>query len=79
MNSRSASARCWSRFWLQCYPAAFVLPLLATSLFAASIAPSSAAGASAAALNFTQTPFRLPIETASLTAVDLNGDVKPHF
>ncbi|MEJ6525465.1 MAG: VCBS repeat-containing protein, partial [OM182 bacterium] len=74
MNSRSASARCWSRFWPQCYPAAFVLPLLATSLFAASVAPSSAAGASAAALNFTQTPFRLPIETASLTAVDLNGD-----
>ena len=74
MNSRSASARCWSRFWPQCYPAAFVLPLLATSLFAASIASSNAAGASAAALSFTQTPFRLPIETASLTAVDLNGD-----
>ena len=74
MNSRSASALCWSRFWPQCYPAAFVLPLLATSLFAASIAPSNAAGASAAALSFTQTPFRLPIETASLTAVDLNGD-----
>ncbi|MDO7640047.1 MAG: VCBS repeat-containing protein, partial [OM182 bacterium] len=74
MNSRSTSARCWSRFWPQCYPAAFVLPLLATSLFAASIAPSNATGASAAALSFTQTPFRLPIETASLTAVDLNGD-----
>lgn len=62
--------------FLQCHVRVFAA--LRTLSFVASfvlvVSGFSGGVAGADALSYTQTPFKLPIETASLTTVDLNGD-----
>lgn len=62
--------------FLQCHVRAFsaLRTLSFVAAFALAVSGFSGGVAGADALRYTQTPFKLPIETASLTAVDLNGD-----
>jgi hypothetical protein len=62
--------------FLQCHVHAFAAlrTLSFVAAFALAVSGFSGGVAGADALSYTQTPFKLPIETASLTAVDLNGD-----
>lgn len=62
--------------FLQCHVRAFAAlrTLSFVAAFALAVSGFSGGVAGADALSYTQTPFKLPIETASLTAVDLNGD-----
>jgi hypothetical protein len=62
--------------FLQCHVRAFsaLRTLSFVAAFAFAVSGFSGGVAGADALRYTQTPFKLPIETASLTAVDLNGD-----
>ena len=62
--------------FLQCHVQAFAAlrTLSFVAAFALAVSGFSGGVAGADALSYTQTPFKLPIETASLTAVDLNGD-----
>lgn len=62
--------------FLQCHVHAFAAlrTLSFVAAFALAVSGFSGGVAGADALRYTQTPFKLPIETASLTAVDLNGD-----
>jgi hypothetical protein len=62
--------------FLQCHVRAFAAlrTLSFVAAFVLVVSGFSGGVAGADALSYTQTPFKLPIETASLTAVDLNGD-----
>ena len=62
--------------FLQCHVRAFAAlrTLSFVAAFVLAVSGFSGGVAGADALRYTQTPFKLPIETASLTAVDLNGD-----
>lgn len=62
--------------FLQCHVRAFAAlrTMSFVAAFALAVSGFSGGVAGADALSYTQTPFKLPIETASLTAVDLNGD-----
>ena len=62
--------------FLQCHVRAFAAlrTLSFVAAFVLVVSGFSGGVAGADALRYTQTPFKLPIETASLTAVDLNGD-----
>ncbi len=62
--------------FLQCHVRAFAAlrTLSFVAAFVLAVSGFSGGVAGADALSYTQTPFKLPIETASLTAVDLNGD-----
>ena len=62
--------------FLQCHVRAFTAlrTLSFVAAFALAVSGFSGGVAGADALSYTQTPFKLPIDTASLTAVDLNGD-----
>ena len=62
--------------FLQCHVHVFAAlrTLSFVAAFVLVVSGFSGGVAGADALSYTQTPFKLPIETASLTAVDLNGD-----
>ena len=62
--------------FLQCHVRVFAAlrTLSFVAAFVLVVSGFSGGVAGADALSYTQTPFKLPIETASLTAVDLNGD-----
>ena len=62
--------------FLQCHVRAFsaLRTLSFVAAFVLAVSGFSGGVAGADALSYTQTPFKLPIETASLTTVDLNGD-----
>ena len=62
--------------FLQCHVRAFAAlrTLSFVAAFVLAVSGFSGGVAGADALRYTQTPFKLPIETTSLTAVDLNGD-----
>ena len=62
--------------FLQCHVRAFAAlrTLSFVAAFVLVVSGFSGGVAGADALRYTQTPFKLPIETTSLTAVDLNGD-----
>lgn len=62
--------------FLQCHVRVFAAlrTLSFVAAFVLVVSGFSGGVAGADALSYTQTPFKLPIETASLTTVDLNGD-----